>query len=106
VYTVVPHGLQGALPPSTGQPPANAASASLVDYSFAVPAFIDGQDGVPGGCFLATEFNAPLSGFNDNGPGETARYPTTFSPGTQPQIASPPGWSEVSTVNTIWALGS
>jgi hypothetical protein len=106
VYTVAPRGLQGPLPPPTGQVPPNGASAALVDYSFPVPAFIDSLDGVPGGCFLAAEFNGPLSGFNNNGPSETTRYPTTFSPGAQPQIAAQPGWAEVSTVNKIVAIGS
>lgn len=104
-YTVTGTGLQGPLPPPTGQPPPNAASALLADYTFSVPAFIDTQDGVPNGCFLAAEFNGPLSGFNDDGPGETTRYPPTFPPGTQPQVAAQPGWAEVSSVNKIWALG-
>jgi hypothetical protein len=105
-YTITTQGLQGPLPGPVGPPPANAAAASLGDYSFVVPAFIDSRDGVPGGCFLAAEFNGPLSGFNDNGPGETTRYPATFGAGGQPQVAAPPGWTEVSSINRIWALGS
>ncbi len=106
-YTVTASGLKGPLPQPTGPPPGvTPATASLGDYTFPVPAFIDSRDGVPGGCFLAEEFNGPLSGWNNDGPGETARYPSTFPPGQQPQIAAPGGWTEVSSVNRIWALGS
>jgi hypothetical protein len=106
-YPLVPQALQGELPPPSGTPPPpTTASATPVGNNFAVPAFIDTRDGVPGGCFLAAEFNGPLSGFNNDGPGETAIYPSTFGAGAQPQVAAAAGWVDFASPTQIVSLGS